>query len=253
MVNFKNCRSSSLKSWNIYPERNGTITFKIRFGGHNDQQHNMQASAFKRKTVKQLNRDYIRSSEWHSRKQGSDKSEPGHPQQHASAQTNSGVQIRSMSKGAPEVIWSADTHLLNPLADPFPYSASSPNKPLPSPGMSDTSPISPQSLLSLTDNVTKNTLSVPPLEASVTLPDLPETAESVDISDSGSECSIPTQDGDIPDCRLQFNNCAYGSMKYGVNNFASTVYTCEKCEFDVCSDCISRGTHVRHRKYMRLK
>ena len=56
--------------------------------------------------------------------------------------------------------------------------------------------------------------SVPPLEANVSLTDLPATPHSGDVSDSESKYSIPTLDGDILDCRQDFFNCSYGGSKY---------------------------------------
>ena len=59
-----------LQNWSIFHDRDGYINFRLRFEGHNTESviHD-QPICYRRKTQRQVHRDYTRSRAWQSRRQ----------------------------------------------------------------------------------------------------------------------------------------------------------------------------------------
>ena len=96
--------SHILKNWSIYPEKDGSTTFKIRFNGAIGESvnHTSENIHFKRKSINQVRRDSQRSSVWRAKQQCEPAQHPGESRNiRSSSNDPPGVVTRSMSQAAP--------------------------------------------------------------------------------------------------------------------------------------------------------
>jgi hypothetical protein len=60
--------NNSLKSWNIFQDRNGMINIKLKYEGHTESFNHDQPVCYRKKTSKQTQRDYIRTRTWQAKR-----------------------------------------------------------------------------------------------------------------------------------------------------------------------------------------
>ena len=93
--------SNSVKNWSIYPEKDGSTTFKIRFCATEESVNHDENIHYRRKSSNQVKRDSQRSSEWQAtcnRKQQSVSTQhSGEPCRKKSCVDQPGVVTRSRS------------------------------------------------------------------------------------------------------------------------------------------------------------
>ena len=95
--------SHTLKNWSIYPEKDGSTTFKIRFGvAIGESVNHTENIHFKRKSINQVRRDSQRSSVWRAKQQCEPVQHPGESRNiRSSSNDQPGVVTRSMSQATP--------------------------------------------------------------------------------------------------------------------------------------------------------
>jgi len=239
--------SSPLNSWNIYQERNGAIIFKLRFSGHDQPPMHFMPTGYKKKTVKQTERDYTRSRAWQDKRQNS-MSTGVHPRETATEQNIcDGIQTRSMKKAdeGPEVARAPESSSpLNVFADSFTMSDVLISPHTPSPSITQLTPeafvsqVLSASSLRYHEQGDRNEPTAAP-EASPVLPPLDTDGNSVCSS------STVTDEEDISHW-CQHDNCSYCDTR---GPDADVVYKCPKCHLKICSECVHFGNHDRHKKY----
>lgn len=229
--------TNTVKTWNIYPERNGIVTFKIKFASHDDQPAFQTQSSFKRKSLKQINRDNERARACQLRRQTSNQAETqptltiasgnSHPLQPDTPIVNSGMQTRSMTKGLePEV-----ARTLNPDAETFT---------MPSPIAVHASQNSDEQSFDRETNLEDSRHSH---HSECANTPLPESIETV-LDDSLSEY---TRDGEY----CVYTNCKYGKLGGRSHQLADEVYMCSQCpKWFICQQCFDFdvGQHWHHRE-----
>ena len=115
--------NNTLHSWSIFQEKNGFVNIKLKFSQEIPVNHDQPtAISYKKKTSKQVQRDYERSKAWKASKGSYITSCANeHPLQTATTQSDSsGVQTSAMSKAQSEFARTTEPDLaLNPDADIF--------------------------------------------------------------------------------------------------------------------------------------
>jgi len=91
------------------------------------------------------------------------------------------------------------------------------------------------------------------LETSATLPHLPPICDTDedDIADANSSHTTDPSDYDV--CAMDYNNCSY-ALTLDSGSKADTVIKCSSphCHcIQLCTDCVARGAHKRHKKYLK--
>ena len=188
--------SNNLQSWSIFQEKDGSINVKLKFNSHEEPVNHIKNSSYKKKTNRQVERDFNRSRQWRaSRTQQTRETiaEPtaevtvcaiptphvDHPLQCATPQSDTlGVKTRSMTKGAPEVARSNDVDPHTPL-NPEATSFTMPTSCTPGDNVVDVeidTTLSPE--IQTPDTISLCDEGLPPLECSAILPDIQDMDES---------------------------------------------------------------------------
>jgi len=234
-------RDNSLKSWNIYQERSGSVVFKLKFDC--ESQPCIPAQSFKRKPDKQVKRDNERITAFKARR--------GQPvptaidQQGICCGVKTRSQLRSLDIEQPRLESPTVDTPLNPNAYSF-------MMPEPSPVLSPLlSPVDTDSPAPLTATYT-------PIQALVEDSPICEEVESVldtldESADVARDCSESDDQSSThsigPACEVYV--CCYGGTD--TSRTTERVYHCPKCAIDICSNCYNQGAHERHRKYFIIK
>jgi len=126
--------NSSLQTWNIYQDRDGSINFKLKFRSH-DTEPAMHVNniGYRKKSYKHMQRDQDRSRAWQAQKDYKSHS-THHPMEPTTVKSDSvgvGVKTRSMAKEAIEVPRCDPKSPLNPFADSFAMPVNTPPQPFP--------------------------------------------------------------------------------------------------------------------------
>lgn len=232
--------SNTLRNWSIFQEKSGCIIFRLKFNGHVEAASCDQTTSYKKKSIKQTNRDYNRLRAHKEKQQESTTvSEPSHPLPNASGQNDyCGVKTRSQAKLQPEVPRLGESaSLLDPNAHTFVMPMRSPIYPK----EDDTDVDDRVSIPSDSE------AGVPPLEESLPMaesPILPAVPESPVVRQSVVTPKVSHSSS--PHYKHRDNiNCSYYRTRQHWNKPKYFLH-CQECQKLICSDCDSHGIHRRH-------
>lgn len=234
-----------LRSWSIYQEKNGCVTFKIRFQNTIEEaMHDDVNIQYRRKPTSQVKRDQDRCASWRTTRPQSTAQEA-----ESSVPPGGSRVTRSRSK-----LLCSDTEQ--------PRSCDS-DPPADMPVFDETVCLNPEAQSFCTTPQADSTLLVccspSPMETDSrrydsTVMDLYEHGVIPDCTELGSpklvQPDLSDSDGysDVADMSpCQVDMCAYG----GGSDTSATLYYCSKCDLYVCQKCCSEGGHVRHKRYLR--
>ena len=245
--------NDSLKSWQIYEEKNGCVTVKLRFNGHHIGQNGLNIATggevkYRRKSEQQVVRDRKRAESFknsHGVVTRSRSRVSECPSAEKPRNCNSFHSTPVLPTDLLDVTQQCSD--LNPLAPDFNLNdPNSPDNVLVSPG-SHASPEPPINNTTVDPEHHKSPITVD-CKQSLEMNDTTISAcdiKSASESNSDSDC----EDDVLPDgC---YNSlCAYGG---GGNGNYMDIYRCTKCKvFYVCSKCKREGGHQKHSRYIEM-
>ena len=249
--------TESLKSWSIFQEKSGGVTFKLRFIGspdHDNTTANAADSVYKKKSPSQIQRDRARATSWRSSCGVTTRS-----QSSRNEDTSRKVGDAPPDMELPRAGSSDSSHFnLGPQLDtPDTVCCSTPAEQL-----SADLGIQTEQCMDLVNGYSHDYPNFPnnqftpdcvPSESVCDDRDVDIVPVHVDTTELSRESSFQSSDSDDNIGLCDDGNCCYGSGSDQIRQ----CYKCTQCSsagsvLYICTKCYADGGHKSHRNYMTL-